>query len=226
MPKHSVLKSVSKQEFQHIVQNSVFLSDILKHFGLSNKGTGNYNTLHRVLQEHNIDYSKLVENNTDLRKRMMKSFAEKQTRPLSEVLAKNSNYNRSALKRRLLREGLLQDECDVCRVGPEWNGKTLVLQLDHKNGDNSDNRRPNLRLLCPNCHSQTENFSGRKVTTKSKSTRAGKTKAQIKSAWNRRKVKTRPDITVLQNQVDVNGYRAVGRMYNVSDNTIRKWLKS
>ena len=39
-----------------------------------------------------------------------------------------------------------------------WNDKKLSLQLDHINGDNSDNRLENLRFLCPNCHTQTETY--------------------------------------------------------------------
>jgi hypothetical protein len=60
-----------------------------------------------------------------------------------------------------LRGGLTAFRGDVyvrCGQGPEWNGKTLVLQLDHENGDCTDNRLENLRFLCPNCHSQTETF--------------------------------------------------------------------
>ncbi len=39
------------------------------------------------------------------------------------------------------------------------NGKHLVMQLDHVNGNNTDHRLENLRMLCPNCHSQTETYS-------------------------------------------------------------------
>ena len=47
-----------------------------------------------------------------------------------------------------------------CRV--DWRGKRLVLHVDHVNGINNDNRLPNLRFLCPNCHSQTPTFGNRR----------------------------------------------------------------
>jgi hypothetical protein len=83
--------------------------------------------------------------------------------PLDEILIENSAYqDTSALRKRLIREGVLVETCAECGIGPTWNGRRLVLQLDHINGERSDNRRENLRLLCPNCHSQTPTFSGRK----------------------------------------------------------------
>jgi hypothetical protein len=65
------------------------------------------------------------------------------------------------LKRYILQLGVMSYLCKLCSQGPEWNGKLLVLQLDHENGDCTDNRLENLRFLCPNCHSQTETFAGR-----------------------------------------------------------------
>lgn len=50
-------------------------------------------------------------------------------------------------------------KCEVCGIS-EWNGKKLVLQVDHINGDPYHHSADNLRLICPNCHSQTETFAG------------------------------------------------------------------
>ena len=76
------------------------------------------------------------------------------TKPLSEVTS------RTTARHRLLREGGGAGSCQTCGVS-EWMGASLVLQLDHINGINNDNRRENLRWLCPNCHSQTSTFCGR-----------------------------------------------------------------
>lgn len=53
---------------------------------------------------------------------------------------------------------LLPNNCSECGILPKWNGLPLRLQVDHINGDRFDNRIDNLRILCPNCHSQTHTF--------------------------------------------------------------------
>ena len=75
------------------------------------------------------------------------------------VSGRNSTC-RTHLKRRLINEGLKRNRCEVCGI-TEWLGRPLSMALHHVNGDGRDNRLENLQLLCPNCHSQTENFAGK-----------------------------------------------------------------
>jgi Zn finger protein HypA/HybF involved in hydrogenase expression len=72
----------------------------------------------------------------------------------------SAGRNRGHIKQRLIRLGLKQHRCETCGIS-EWLGKPLSLALHHINGDGDDNRLENLEPLCPNCHSQTENFAGR-----------------------------------------------------------------
>jgi hypothetical protein len=80
-------------------------------------------------------------------------------KPLEQLLVegKTSRFN---LKRRLLATGLKTNRCEACGLTTR-RGEPISMALHHVNGDGRDNRLANLMLMCPNCHSQTDNFSGR-----------------------------------------------------------------
>lgn len=81
--------------------------------------------------------------------------------PLEEVLAgDHRGYGRVPLKRRLLKLGIKHNVCEICGID-SWNDKPLTMHLDHINGDPWDHKLENLRMLCPNCHSQTSTYCGR-----------------------------------------------------------------
>lgn len=78
--------------------------------------------------------------------------------PTESLLKKNTHVKSARLKERLLAEGLIENRCAECRIFPMWNDKPLTLQLDHIDGDSTNNQIKNLRLLCANCHSQTPTY--------------------------------------------------------------------
>ncbi|MEA2429233.1 MAG: hypothetical protein QOF37_2861 [Thermoleophilaceae bacterium] len=83
--------------------------------------------------------------------------ARPQAMPLGDLLRSDTPRGRWNLKRRLIAAGLKRDACEECGI-EDWRDRPLSLALHHVNGDRNDNRLENLALLCPNCHSQTDNF--------------------------------------------------------------------
>lgn len=90
----------------------------------------------------------------------MTTYTQKSWRPIESLLIKDSPARGGHVKRRLIRIGVLEQKCAWCGI-TEWRGRVAPLELDHINGDNRDHRLENLRLLCANCHTQTETYCGR-----------------------------------------------------------------
>lgn len=66
------------------------------------------------------------------------------------------------LKRKLFESGLKEQKCEDCGTGTAWNGKPLTLQLEHVDGCPANNQLDNLKILCPNCHTQTPTWGAKR----------------------------------------------------------------
>lgn len=79
--------------------------------------------------------------------------------PLSEIISKGKfpHYQTYKLKKRLMEEGIKKPVCENCGCS-DWLGKPINLELHHVDGNRQNHELKNLRLLCPNCHSQTDTY--------------------------------------------------------------------
>ena len=82
---------------------------------------------------------------------------------LQEILdGKHPHFQTFKLKNRLLKEKIIQNKCSICNI-EEWNGKKINMELDHIDGNRTNHKLENLRMLCPNCHSQTETYRAKNI---------------------------------------------------------------
>lgn len=145
--------SYTNADLELAVNLSSCLGDVLKHLGLVASGASYDLIWKRILAcELNVSH-------------WGKRKTAGATRSLVDYLVKDGpEIKGNRLKAMLLEQQLITNTCSRSGCGIDtWHNKPLVLQLDHINGDRFDNRLENLRLLCPNCHTQTETHSGRNV---------------------------------------------------------------
>ncbi|WP_327695201.1 HNH endonuclease signature motif containing protein [Streptomyces sp. NBC_00459] len=140
-------------ELRTAVAESTSLAEVLRHLGRTDNGTQR-TKLHKWIADDQLVTAHFL-GQAHQRGRP----APNSKRP-EDVLVKHEGKQRTTTTRlrRALNEVGVAEECAGCGTGPEWRGKPMTLEIDHINGDWSDDRRENLRLLCPNCHAITSTW--------------------------------------------------------------------
>lgn len=220
----SPIWTTSREKMQSLMDSCESFVGVLKKLGLD-AYSGNHRTLKERIKEDGLSVKRLSEN----RNNFMSRLSINKKIPICDLMIENSKCAPNHLKKRIIKEGVLPYICSNCGNDGNWLGKRLVLQLEHKNGNSSDNRLCNLCLLCPNCHSQTETYAGRNSSMKKSrvccdcgGATKGKGKKCFSCAAKNQPKKFVVDRVKLQDLINKHPMTKVGKMFGVSDNAIRK----
>ena len=215
----------SEENIKKVAKNATCIKEALIAMGLRAAG-GNYKVFHKYVEKYGIDTSHF----DAYKHKNIGKWSSENKKPLSDILVENSSYSRDYLKKRLYKEGLKERFCEMsgCGQGEEWMKKKMSLILDHINGVHDDNRIDNLRIVCPNCNATLPTHCGKH---KAKPKEPKEIKDIKDPGWRekpslKRRVVKRPPFIQLKGEIKELGYSATGRKYGVSDNAIRKWIKS
>lgn len=145
--------SYDDDTFRKVVSASISIAGVLRKLGKVPAG-GNYESTKARIRLLNVDTSHFKGQGHNKGQRCSR------TRSLSEYLVKDRRVHSDWLRKRLIKEGVFPRKCGFCHH-TEWLDRPIPLELDHKNGDRTDNRIENLRILCPNCHAFTPTYRGK-----------------------------------------------------------------
>ena len=229
-----------EDDVRSAVAASTSWAESLRRLGLRPAG-GNFRSLQGFARRAGIS----AEHFDPMAGRIAALRAANRPRGLAEILVRGSSYNRGHLKRRLYEEGLKQPACELCGQGELWRGQRMSLILDHSNGEATDNRLENLRIVCPNCAATLDTHCG-KALRRPRTARACHgcgvlfvaeshaqrycshacfARAQTGVPQPHRRVVDRPPLAQLLAEIEASSWSAVGRRYGVSDNAVRKWVR-
>lgn len=220
----------NETDFIKAVKESLCYSDILKKLGVR-VHSYYYEKIKEEIKRLNLDTSHF--------KKLPTNFSSIKTEDILQLNGRNIKSH--ALKKRLIKEGLLRNECYICNL-TTWKDKPISLQIDHINGNRFDNRLENLRILCPNCHSQTDTFAGRNIAPQIKLKsqeklfcKCGNTKSKDSKLCRKCNSSlfkpslykiTWPSVQELIERLNTCNYVTLGLELGVSDVAIRKHLQT
>lgn len=218
--------SYSKEELQEALDGADSIKDVLIRLNLR-VNPGNYRVVRKYYVEGGVEFPEEFPRAA----RSGKGFNKLSN---DEYFRDGVQRGGSHIRKRLLDLGWV-DVCVGCGIAGEWQGKSLSLQVDHIDGDSFNNQLHNLRLLCPNCHSQTETYGRRKDTGNWHNycpcgDRINRTSTHCRPCASKiprtTKIAWPPPGEVVALVNSLGSYSAAGRALGVSDNAVRKYLRN
>lgn len=171
----------TKELMEPIVKNSRSYCEVLRKLNLKMTGSAN-ERIRLIIKKLNLDTSHFLGRASNCGP---EKLGGNQKLLWQEILVYNrcgGKKEKVYLLRRALIESGIEEKCEKCGLGPVWNEEPLILQIDHRNGNFTDNRPGNPRFMCPNCHAQTPTFGSKNIDM---------TKLRGKKLWSKGRTKRR-----------------------------------
>ena len=217
----SLLSDCSNECFIDIVKNSQSIAECEKKLGYNSYSGSVGKMISERIKELQIDISHF-------------GSQQKQERTPENIFIKDSTACQSVLRKYYKNGQYTPYKCSICNLEPIWNGKELVLILDHINGKNHDNELKNLRWVCPNCNQQLDTTGSKNQAYKSNKDNnknycidcgieISKKSKRCRSCAGKAKsidIISRED---LKDLIRTTSFTEIGKQFNVSDNAVRKW---
>lgn len=152
-------RSWSDDQLVNAVAESFSYSQVITALGLK-AGGGTYDHLKDTIQRLGLSTSHFTGQLWSKGKTLPVRYSHHKLQLEDVLISGEIRMSSHALKKRLIKEGIFEHRCDLCGI-TEWMGNPCPIELDHINGDRKDNRLQNLRVVCPNCHAQTDTYCGK-----------------------------------------------------------------
>tara|TARA_R110000868_G_scaffold176916_5_gene415003 strand:+ start:11985 stop:12440 length:456 start_codon:yes stop_codon:yes gene_type:complete len=147
-------RKYGKENLTEVSKKVNSFSQMMEYFNISS-GSARTNMIKRCV-EYDVDTSHFIKSGDNLR-----DYDGQTKKDCYYYFSKKQRVHGYLLRRSLIEIGV-EYVCVECGNDETWNGKNLTLQVDHIDGDNTNNDKNNLRFLCPNCHSQTDTWGYKK----------------------------------------------------------------
>lgn len=159
------MQKYTKEWLEELCKDSYSYAEVLRKAGRKDRSGSASATLRKKIEEFEIDISHFTgqgwcgHSNNKIPSREQYS--------VEEIFIKNSPVSQAVMRKYVERHNLLEYKCVNCGCDGQWQGGEISLEIDHIDGDNSNNELSNLRYLCPNCHALTDTYRGKNKRLKS-----------------------------------------------------------